>query len=139
MDYDCILTREEIARLIGFMGCEHREAAARLGVSVSHLSRVINGKMPVSEDLNAKMLALFREYLETHPEDRMVGLIWTYCINRNKTQFLSLTSLRQIFSTFTPEDFKTLSQRARTYRHELKRINMANQENRVKTEQNKAD
>lgn len=129
MDYDCILTKEEIARLIGFMGCEHREAAARLGVSVSHLSRVINGKMPVSEDLNAKMLALFQEYLETHPEDRMVGLIWTYCINRNKTQFLSLTSLRQIFSTFTPEDFRTLSQRSRTYRHEMRRRKMAEQKN----------
>lgn len=68
MDYDCILTKEEIARLIGFMGCEQREAAARLGVSVSHLSRVINGKMPVSEDLNAKMLALFRSTLRLTPK-----------------------------------------------------------------------
>ena len=90
MDNDCILTREEIARLIGFMGCEHRDVAARLSISVSYLSRVINGKMPVSESLSRKIMTLFQQYLESHPEDRMVELIWTYGMNRNKAQFLSL-------------------------------------------------
>lgn len=121
------------------MGCEHRGAAARLGVSVSYLSRVINGKMPVSEAMSAKMLALFQEYLETHPEDRMVALIWEQGLKRSESQFLSLPFLRQIFSTFTPEDFKNLSQRARTFRHEQKNRNMAEQVKGNQTEQNKAD
>lgn len=118
------LLPSDLVRIGGFLGCAKGEFAAKLGVSSAYLSRIINGKNPLSVTLEEKAMELLAEHIKNAPGDKVVQAIRDLSLKyMPKEQALSETWLRSIWEGYSKEDFETLSQRRRSIVNDLKKTN----------------
>lgn len=64
-----ILTRLDLMRICGFIGCDKTEFAQKLGVTKSYLSRLLCGKNAITANISTKALVLLEQYVLTRPSD----------------------------------------------------------------------
>lgn len=115
------ITPQELNRIGGFLGCDKTEYAKRLGISLPYLSRILGGRDPLTERISEAALELLNRFVKENPHDPLVVRISEIAIlNLPKEATLSLPFLRQLWQSYTDEDFKRLSQRKRTFVHERK-------------------
>ncbi len=69
------LQAEDILRIAGFMGCSQAEFAAKLGISAAYLSRIMNGKDPLTASIVKKTMQLAEQFIKDHPEDKITQII----------------------------------------------------------------
>ena len=114
------LQAEDILRIAGFMGCDQAEFAAKLGISKAYMSRIINGKDPLTSSIVDKTMRLVEQFIKDHPEDKITHTICDLSYkNMPKEKTLSMRWLRRLWADYTEEDLKILSQRRRSYVHEM--------------------
>lgn len=114
------LQAEDILRIAGFMGCDQAEFAAKLGISKAYMSRMMNGKDPLTSSIADKTMRLVEQFIIEHPEDKITQTICDLSYkNMPKEKTLSMTWLRRLWADYTEEDLKVLSQRRRSYVHEM--------------------
>lgn len=116
------ITPQDLNRIGGFLGCDKTEYAKRLGISLPYLSRILGGKDPLTERISEAAVELLNCYVKENPHDPLVVRISEIAIsNLPRDTTLSLPFLRQLWQSYSDEDFKRLSQRKRTYMYERKR------------------
>lgn len=104
------LTSADLIRIAGFMGLDKRTFSERLGISFAYLSRVLNGKDPLTHNILTKTLSLLETYIENNPGDLVSCMIrdcsLKYLSQQNK---LSPSLKRRINNSgYTIDDFSTL-------------------------------
>lgn len=116
------LKADDILRIAGFLGCDQAEFAARLGISKAYMSRIVNGKDPLTAPIVEKTMRQIEQFIKDNPDDKITQAISDLSYkNMPKEKTLSMTWLRKQWANYTEEDLKVLSQRRRSYVHEMNR------------------
>lgn len=75
------LQADDILRIAGFMGCSQAEFAAKLGISTAYMSRIMNGKDPLTASVVKKTMQLAEQFIKDHPEDKITQIICELSVN----------------------------------------------------------